>query len=99
MSDTGIVKVGTNSLSFIGGKSTIEIDYRSVKEVSFQKVGSDFINNWITINYESRNTESYGLFSGGRALGWAGSGVTIQMFQALDFVLQQGGFGSVVRRR
>lgn len=99
MSDTGTVKVGTNSVAFIGSKFTIEIDYDLVKEVEFQKVGSDFINNWITIKYQSGDIESYGLFSGGRALGWAGSGVTIQMFQALDFALQQRGFGSVIRRR
>jgi hypothetical protein len=99
MTDAGTVTVGTNGLSFAGKKGSVDIEYATMQMVSFGKVGSDFINNWVTIKYQRRNVESYALFSGGKALGWGGIGVATQIFQALDSALQQRGLSSIVQRK
>jgi len=67
--------------------------------VSFRKVGSDFINNWVTIKYQQDQLEKYALFTGGKALGWGGSGVAAQIFQTLDSALLQRGLSSIVQRK
>jgi hypothetical protein len=99
MTDTGTVVVGTNGVSFTGKKGSIDIDYTTMQEVSFGKVGLDFINKWVTIKYQHENVESYALFCGGKALGWGGFKVAAQIFQTLDSALQQKGLSSIVQRK
>lgn len=99
MSDTGTVEVGTSGVSFAGKKGSVDIKYTTMQMVSFGKVGSDFINNWVTIKYQRENVESYALFSGGKALGWGGIGVATQIFEALDSALHERGLSSIVQRK
>lgn len=99
MTDTGTVVVGTNEVSFTGKKGSVDIDYTTMQEVSFGKVGSDFLNNWVTIKYQRENVESYALFCGGKALGWGGMKVAAEIYQTLDFALQQKGLSSIVQRK
>lgn len=98
MTDTGTVVVGTNGVSFSGKSGAVEVDYKSMREVSFGKVGSDLINSWVTIKYLQGNAESYALFSGGKVLGWGGFGVASDIFQAIDSALHQRGMSSIVKR-
>ena len=97
MTDKGTVEVGTDGVSFAGDKGSVDIDYATMKVVSLGKVGADWINNWVMIRYQRGNVESYALFSGGKALGWGGRGVAAQIFQALDFALQQRGLDETLR--
>ena len=99
MADTGTVVVGTDGVSFTGKKGSVEINYKTMRTVSFGNVGSDFINSWVKIKYQRGNVESYALFSGGKALGWGGIGVANQIFEALDSALQQRGLSSIVQRK
>jgi len=99
MANIGTVVVGTDGVSFFGKKGSVDIDYSVMQEVSFGKVGSDFIYKWVTIKYQRENLESYALFSGGKALGWGGSKVAAEIFRSLDFALQEKGLSSVVQRK
>lgn len=99
MSDTGTVVVGKYGVSFTGKKGSVEINYSTMKMVSFEKHGIDLYNNWVTIKYLRENEESYALFSGGKSLGWGGIGDAAEIFQALDSALQQRGLSSIVRRK
>lgn len=99
MTDTGTVVIGKNEVSFSGENGSINIPYTTMQEVSFKKIGTDFINNWVTIKYHQDNLEKYSLFSGGKALGWGGAGVAAQIFQTLDSTLQQRGQASIVQRK
>lgn len=99
MTDTGTVVVSKNSVTFSGENGSIDIPYTTMQEVSFKKVGTDFINNWVMIKYHQNNLEKYSLFSGGKALGWGGAGVAAQIFQTLDSTLQQRGLASIIQRK
>ena len=99
MTDTGTVVVSTNGVTFTGEKGSVDIDYTTMQEVSFGKVGSDFINSWVTIKYHRGSVESYALFCGGKALGWGGSGDAAEIFQALESALQEKGLSSIVQRK
>lgn len=99
VTNTGTLVVGTDGVSFFGKKGSVDIDYSMMQEVSFGKVGSDFIYKWVTIKYQRGNLESYALFSGGKALGWGGSKVAAEIFRSLDFALQEKGLSSVVQRK
>ena len=103
MTDTGTVTVRTNGVAFTGKKSTTEeITYEKIQHLSFGKVGSDFINNWVTVKYRDGERDSYALFSGGKnvgpLLGWGGVGVAARIFQSIRFALDQKGLGSVVEK-
>lgn len=98
MTNTGTLVVGTDGVSFFGKKGSVDIEYSMMREVSFGKVGSDFVYKWVTIKYQRKNVELYALFSGGKALGWGGSKVAAQIFRNLDFALQQKGLSSIVQR-
>jgi len=98
MTDTGTVTVRTNGVAFIGKKGTTEISYEDIQHVAFGKVGSDFINKWVTVIYREDNSDSYALFTGGSALGWGGGGVAARIFQSMRFALDQKGLGSVVEK-
>ncbi len=97
MTNIGTLVVGIDGISFYGNKGSVNIDYAMMQEVSFGKVGSDFVYKWVMIKYKRGNVESYALFSGGKALGWGGSKVAAQILRSLDFALQQKGFSSVVQ--
>ena len=98
MTDTGTVVVGTKGVAFSGTTGSVDIDYATMREVSFGNVGSDLINSWVTIRYQQGNAESYALFSGGKALGWGSFGVASKIFQAIDSALHERGMSSIVKR-
>jgi hypothetical protein len=70
-----------------------------MQKVSFGKVGSDFINNWVTIKYRDGQTESYVLLTGGAAFGWGGKGVADRIYQSIKRALDQKGLASVVEEK
>ena len=98
MTDTGTVTVRTNGVAFVGKKGTTEISYENIQHLAFGKVGSDFMNNWVTVKYREGVRDSYALFSGGKALGWGGVGGSARIFQCVRFALEQKGLTSVVEQ-
>jgi hypothetical protein len=96
MTDTGTVTVGAESVDFRGSTDAKRISYTDMQKVSFGKVGSDFINNWVTIKYRDGQNESYVLLTGGAAFGWGGRGVADRMFQSIRRALDQKGLASVI---
>ena len=99
MTDTGTLTVRANGVAFIGKKGSTDINYEKIQNLSFGKVGSDFINNWVKVKYLNGEMDSYALFSGGKSLGWGGSGVAAQIFQSIRFALDEKGLGSVVEQK
>jgi len=86
MSDTGNFIVDNDFLEFQGEKDKIEIKFPEIRSISFGKIGTDFINNWITIEYGDEKAPLYAVISAGKALGWAGGTDTI--FSTIQYVIK-----------
>jgi hypothetical protein len=99
MADTGTLTVGVDGIDFRGDKDTKYVSYENMQRVSFGKVGSDFMNNWVNIQYRNGQAESYILFSGGKSLGWEGIGTADKMFYSITFALEKKGLNSIVDRK
>lgn len=99
MTDTGTVIIDADAIDFRGKTEAMHIAYSNVLRVTYGKVGSDFINNWVIIKYSAKETESYMLLSGGKALGWGGVGVGKQIFESISLALDQKGLASVIERK
>ena len=99
MTDTGTVTVRTNGIAFVGKKELREISYEKIQRISFGRVRSDFINNWVTIKYRDGEADSYALFSGGKVFGLGGGGDAARIFQTIRFALNQKGLDSVVEKQ
>jgi len=93
MSDTGTLTVNDKSIEFLGGKEKKLIPLAEVHSVSLQKLGSDFINNWIVIEYGTKGSPSYAVMSSGTALGWGGG--TDRIFSTIEYAIKKNGFTSV----
>ncbi len=72
MTDTGVLAINNDSLTFRGDEENLKIHFNEIIYVSYGKLGSDFINNWIIIQYREETSLKFALFSAGKALGWAG---------------------------
>jgi hypothetical protein len=99
MADTGTLAVRVDGIDFRGDKDTKYVAYENMQRVSFGKVGSDFINNWVNIQYRDGQTESYILFSGGKSIGWEGIGTAAQMFHTITIAIEKKGLDSIVDRK
>ena len=99
MADTGTVTVRADGIAFAGKSESREINYEKIQKVSFGKVGSDFINNWVTIKYRDGEADSYALFSGGKVFGFGGSGDAARIFQTIKLALGQKGLDSVIEKQ
>jgi hypothetical protein len=93
MSDTGTLTVNSSSIEFVGGKEKKLIALPDIQSVSLKKLGSDFINNWIVIEYGAQDSPSYAVLSSGKALGWGGG--TDQIFSTIDYVIKKNGLTTV----
>ena len=87
MSDTGTLTVQTRSLEFVGKKGRVSIDVSDIHGVDFRKIGSDFINNWIVVEYGEEGSPSYAVFSSGKGLGWSGG--SNKIFSTIQFVTEK----------
>lgn len=99
MTDTGTVTVKTNGIAFAGKTESREISYEKIQKISFGGVGSDFINNWVTIKYRDGEADLYALFSGGKVFGFGGGGDAARIFQTIRLALSQKGLDSVVEKQ
>ena len=87
MSDTGTLTVQNRSLEFVGKKDHVSIDVSDIHGVDFRKIGSDFINNWIVVEYGEEGSPSYAVFSSGKGLGWSGG--SNKIFSTIQFVTEK----------
>lgn len=99
MTDTGTVTVGHSGLDFRSESQTQHVRYEDMQKVSFGKVGTDFLNNWVIITYRIGEADSYALLSGGKAEGWGSIGVADQIFQMVRVAVERNGRGSIVERK
>jgi hypothetical protein len=65
MRDVGILIVSVDSMKFQGEKESIVI--QKIRRVSFGKLGRDFINNWLKVEFGEEATPSIAFFADG---GW-----------------------------
>ena len=86
MSDTGNFIVNDDTLEFQGEKYKIKIPFPSIKRISFGKIGTDFMNDWITIEYVEKDT-LYAVISAGKSLGWAGG--TDKIYSSIQYVIRK----------
>jgi len=93
MSDIGILTVNKNSMEFAGGKERRLIPLSEIRSISFEKLGSDFINNWVVVEYGAKASPSYAVMSAGKALGWAGG--TDKIFSTIEYVIKTNNFTAV----
>ena len=93
MSDTGTLIVNSNSLEFEGEKERISIVLSEIHRISFEKIGSDFINNWIVIVYGAKESPSYAVMSAGKALGWAAG--SDKIFSTIEYIIKKNNLTSV----
>jgi hypothetical protein len=93
MSDTGTLTVGNSSIEFAGGKERKLIALAEVHRLSFKKLGSDLINNWIVIEYGARESPTYAVLSTGSALGWSGG--SDRIFSTIEYVIKKNRLASV----
>jgi hypothetical protein len=87
MSDTGNFIVDNDILEFQGKKDKIKIMFSEIRSISFGRIGSDFINIWITIEYGEEKAPLYAVISAGKALGWAGG--TSRIFSTIEYVIKK----------
>ena len=67
--DSGTLVVRDNRMEFTG-KDQFIID--KVLKVSYEKQGTDFVNNWVRIDYKDGPEEKTAFFADGGWLGWRG---------------------------
>lgn len=71
MKDRGTIIFEVNELVFKGSKYQLYI--KDISSISYGKEGRDFVNNWIKIEYLSKNgIAKTAFFADGRILGWSG---------------------------
>jgi len=92
MSDTGTLTVNNNSMEFAGGKERRRIALAEIHRISFKKLGSDLINNWVVIEYGAKESPSYAVMSAGKALGWAAG--SDKIFATIEYVIKKNNFTS-----
>jgi hypothetical protein len=80
-------------MEFAGGKERRLITLSEVHSISFKKLGSDFINNWVVIKYGAKESPSYAVMSAGKALGWAGGSSAI--FSTIEYAIKKNNLTSV----
>ena len=69
--DTGKLIVHDDSLEFQGKKQTMVIT--QVKRISSGKQGTDFVHEWVVIEYGEGPAPSIAVFTDGSQLGWGGT--------------------------
>ncbi len=67
--DSGTLVVRDNRIEFTG-KNRLVID--SILKLSYGKQGTDFVNNWVMIDYQDGAEEKMAFFADGGWLGWRG---------------------------
>ena len=92
-SDTGTLIVNSNSLEFEGKKERISIVLSEIHRISFKKIGSDVINNWVVIEYGAKESPSYAVMSAGKALGWAAG--SDKIFSTIEYIIKKNNLTSV----
>lgn len=93
MSDTGTLTVNNNSIKFVGDDENLIIKYTDIHSVSFKKLGSDYINNWIVINYNKSSVPAYAVMSSGSYMGWGGGSESI--FSMIEFSLKKNNITTI----
>jgi hypothetical protein len=79
--DSGTLVVGDNQIEFIG-KNWLVID--RILNLSYGKQGTDFVNNWVRIDYQEGADEKTTFFADGGWLGWRGIfGGTRRIYEAV----------------
>ena len=69
---TGRLTVGEKSIQFSSGNGTVVIMMTNILRVTFGKQGSDFVNDWIRIEYGDQASPSVAFFADGALFGWGG---------------------------
>ena len=87
MSDTGILTVHSDSLKFAGGKETVSIPLSDIQKLTFEKLGSDFVNNWVIVEYGEKESPSYAVMSAGKSMGWAGG--SDKIYSSIEYVIRK----------
>ena len=85
MSDTGNLTVDNDALEFQGDKGKVIVKFSDIRIVSFGKIGTDFFNNWVTIEYGNEKSPQYAVISAGKSMGWSGGTGTI--FSTIQYVI------------
>src|SRR5215472_2538516 len=67
---TGKLTVGANAIQFSGGTANVVIT--NILRVTFGKQGSDFINDWVKVEYGQSANPSVAFFADASLFGWAG---------------------------
>jgi len=93
MSDTGTLTVNDKALEFVGGKEKKVIPLSEIQSISFKKLGSDFVNNWVVVEYGPKGSPSYAVMSSGAALGWGGG--SDRIFSSIESAIKKNGLTSV----
>ena len=93
MTDTGTLTINNDSLVFVGDKENLLIKFTDMNSISFGKLGSDFINNWIVVDYGDHNPPSYAVMTAGSYMGWGGGSDNI--FSMIEHVINKNNFTAV----
>lgn len=93
MSDTGALTVSNNSVGFAGKKEKVLIALSEINSISFKKLGTDFINDWVIIEFGGKQSPSYAVMSAGKELGWGGG--SDKIFSAIEYVIKKNNLTSV----
>lgn len=84
--DTGTLIIRINEIYFIGGKFRVLI--KDITGVSFGKLGADFINQWVKVEYIEGKEKKTALFKDGGLSGWRGIlGGTKEIFDAITLMM------------
>lgn len=93
MTDTGTLTVKNNFIKFVGENETKMIAFSDIISISFEKLGSDFINEWVVIKYGKETSPLYAVMSAGENIGWSGGSGKI--FSIIEYVIKKNNFTSV----
>jgi len=78
-SDIGRLVIGENFLEFKGKKEIVHIT--NIRQISFGIQGRDFVNYWVTVDYDNGKRA---FFADGSLMGWGGIfGGTRRILQAV----------------
>lgn len=80
-------------MKFTGENEVKEISFSDIISISFEKLGSDFINEWVVIKYGKETNPLYAVMSAGENVGWSGGSGKI--FSIIEYVIKKNNFRSV----
>lgn len=81
--DVGTLTIEKGSLEFAGKKLNVSISH--IRSVSRKRIGRDFINNWIHVQYEADGEIRNAYLVDGGLMGWSGIiGGNSRIFQGIQ---------------